>query len=231
MVCHLALSSLSIILCFLSLMSPSPPPSCHVLFYFATIRGTNEKQEGEEESLGGWCPHIITTPSNRPLSISALHLSVLLSDSWQLVGYSGHASIPRCMHLPTDLRKKNTSSCVWHCYIWVAVASRSSHYCPPSMVAIKTCNSTSTENESSGTHSGMRPHHKNKHLSRGPFSRSLKNNYMWTDSKFWWTFPIRKIKTDKMTRPQFWHLLCCSTVSGFHKHQRSAGTNLSRFKQ
>lgn len=68
---------------------------------------------------------------------------------------------------------------------------------PRSMAAIKTCNSTSTENESSGKHSGTRPHHKIKHLSRGPFSRSLKNNYMWTDSKFWWTFPIRKIKTDK----------------------------------
>lgn len=109
MVCHPscapALSSLSIILCFLSLMSPSPPPSCHILFYFATIRGTNEKQEGEGESLGGWCPHIITTPSNCPLPISALHLSVFLSDSWQPVGYSGPASIPRCIHLPTDLRK------------------------------------------------------------------------------------------------------------------------------
>lgn len=121
-------------------------------------------------------------PSIRPLPISALHLSVFLSDSCQPVGYSGHASIPRCIHLPTDSRK--------HVLVRVALlyraaaASRGSRYCPRSMAAIKTCNRTFPEKESSGTHSGTRPHHKIKHLSRGPFSRSLKNNYMWTDSKF-----------------------------------------------
>lgn len=126
-------------------------------------------------------------------SISALHLSVFLSDSWQPVGYSGHASTPllapRCIHLPTDLRKHIL---VRNALLYLGVLiSRSSHYCPRSMAAIKTCNSTSTANESNGTHLRMRPHHKTNHLRWGPFSWSLKNNYMWTDSNFWWTFPIR----------------------------------------
>lgn len=76
---------------------------CFVLFCYH--QGDKWERRGRGRKPRGWCPHIITTPSIRPLPISALHLSVFLSDSWQPVGYSGQASIPRCIHLPTDLRK------------------------------------------------------------------------------------------------------------------------------
>lgn len=108
-------------------------------FILVVIRGTNEKSEGEGGSLGAG---VLTSsplpfvPSFPPLhSISALHLSIFLSDSWQPVGYSGHASLPRCIHLPKDLRK--------HVLVHAALLDlggwswRGSHYRPRSMAAVK----------------------------------------------------------------------------------------------
>lgn len=166
-------------------------PRCHprflgaamFCFILVVIRGTNENSEGEVRREGGrtprgWCPRVIATPSVRPPpfppshSISALHLSIFLSDSWQPVGYSGHASLPRCIHLPADLRK-HVLTHVALLYLGFGTGGWGGKR-----------NSTSTENESAGRHLKTWPHHKTNHLSRGPFSRSLKNNYMWTDSKF-----------------------------------------------
>lgn len=80
------------------------PLWCGPLFFraamlFAIIRETNEKQERERESerasglVSSHHHHSLYSPASPPsLSFSPLHLSVFLSDSWQPVGYSGHAN-------------------------------------------------------------------------------------------------------------------------------------------
>lgn len=198
MVCHPscapALSSLSIILCFLSLW-------CHPLLLRAAMfcfillpsGGQMRKKRAREKASGLVSSHHHHSLHSSPPDLCPPSFRL---PEWQLaagrVQWAGQH--PSLYTFANGLEKTHPRACG---YIRTAVASRRSHYCPRSMAAIKTCNSTSTANESSGTHSGTRPHHKIKHLSRGPFSRSLKNNYMWTDSKFWWTFPIRKIKRAK----------------------------------
>lgn len=72
---------------------------CRPLFFWAAvfffvIRETNEKQERKRAS------GLVSSHHRHPLylsphsfSFSILHLSVFLSDSWQPVGYSGHAKV------------------------------------------------------------------------------------------------------------------------------------------
>lgn len=217
MVCHpsfalsLSLSLSSIILSFLSLVWPSFPQSCHVLFYSCCDQRDRGELGGRGRKPRGRCPRLITTPSARPSfppshSISALHLSIFLSDSWPPVGYSGHASLPGCIHLPTDLRKRVlVGTPLLYLGGWSDMALISAHLAwrplkhttlrPPKMNPL-------------GDTWG--PHHKTDHFSWGPFSWSLKNNYMWTDSKSWWTLPIRRIKKQrKCRRPSF----CTSFVA------------------
>lgn len=136
------------------LMMPSSVlPGCHVFCFFCYHQ--RDKWGARELKPLGLCPRIITTPfiCPRPLPPARPpppHLSVFLSDSWQPVGYSGHAN-PSVQIFANWLEKIHIWTWLTHTCcnsvspIAVLFWAAWTHYCLRSFVAIKTCNSVSTE--------------------------------------------------------------------------------------
>lgn len=132
-------------------MPPSLFSGCHI---FLLSSETNEEQREREKALGLVSSHhhhslyLSLSPPCR--TFSPLHLSVFLSDSWQPVGYSGHAN-PSVQIFANWLEKIHIWTWLSHTccnsvsHIAVLFWAAWTHYCPRSFVAIKTCNSVSTE--------------------------------------------------------------------------------------
>lgn len=179
-------------------MSPSFCRSCHVLFYFCSHQRDKWETGGRGRKPRGWCPHVIATPSTQPLLPSlALDLcppSFRLPE-WQLAaGRVQRARQPPSLHtLANGLEKTRPGACG----VTLCGAHRPLIITHGAWRPLKHASLRPQEMNPVGHTWGWGHTIKIRHLIRGPFSRSLKNNYMWSDGKFWWTFPIRKIKKAK----------------------------------
>lgn len=154
---------------------------CRPLFFraamfFAIIRETNETQERKKASglvSSHHHHHSLYPPSHSPsLLFSVLHLSVFLSDSWQPVGYSGHAnpSADICQLTWENTHLNVTDSCVLqlcvsYCCSFLDSSNTMQHtlHC---LLPTELCGHFNVQqyvhrgpvNESGGTDSRQRPH-------------------------------------------------------------------------
>lgn len=126
----------------------------HTVELYLTFVETISRQWERERASGLMSSHhhhSLYSPTSPPsFSFSPLHLSVFLSDSWQPVGYSGHilqifANWLEKIHiLPWLTRACWNSVSLSTALFWSSLRTCSSQYFQ-SLVAIKTCNNTSTE--------------------------------------------------------------------------------------
>lgn len=131
-------------LLFFPVMSTSLLSSCHVFFCY------HQRDKWETREIQSLEAHVLTSsplplsPPRPTLSFSILHLSVFLSDSWQPVGYSGHAnpSADICQLTWENTHLNVTDACMLQlCLSHCSSNTRSTHNpaCwPQSFAVIKT---------------------------------------------------------------------------------------------